>query len=74
MGGGMPNRKAVIKAIRQAGFAESREGQGQGHIKYVHVDGRSFTIPDLGRSKAVDGTGNAWYNIRSLLRRNGVAI
>lgn len=70
----MANLRKIEKAIRESGFYVKREAQG--HVVYEHADGRTFTMPDLGRSKErrqLD-SGNSIHLLLKMLRKNGVNV
>lgn len=72
----LPNKelRKWEQAIFAAGFLIKRTNGG--HNTYQHPDGRTFTIPDPGRSRSVDSRrgSNGLVNIRQLLRRNGIRV
>ncbi len=63
--------REIERALRDSGFEENTTKGG--HTKWKHVDGRTITIPSLGRSKALNG-GDSFYSLRAMLRQKGVKI
>lgn len=66
--------KDYEKKIFAAGFLVAREAQG--HVVYRHPDGRTFSMPDPGRPKALGNNrgSNGLQSLRQMLRRNGIPV
>lgn len=71
----MSDRRRIARAIRDAGYVAVRNSGG--HVTYRHPDGRTFSMPNLDRARALDSGksakgGNA--ALLTMLRRKGVKV